>query len=139
MLCSRWNQTKRAFHTVDCAAYMAPRLPAPEVTRSSAEVARDRVLDDAGASRRVGVDGWRANRDLTDARVATDVRKGTGRIIGSRAEVPGWPSLAGGSPPLDDDRDGMPTSWEASHCLDRAPTTTRSTTTAPSTRISRNI
>jgi hypothetical protein len=120
LLCSGWDAAMGTFHTIACGPYESARQPAPPVTRSPAGVARDAVLADAGASRRVAGASWHANRDLTDQRVVADVRNGTGQIIDSRAEFPGWPSLAGGAAPIDDDSDGMPSGWEASQCLDDA-------------------
>jgi hypothetical protein len=77
------------------------------------------VLTDAGASRRLDAYGaWRTARDATDARVVADASAGTGRIIDSYAEFPGWPKLANATPPSDLDRDGMPDAWENRHCLD---------------------
>jgi pectate lyase len=64
---------------------VAAREPfvAPAVQTDSASVAFERVLAGAGASRPV--------RDRTDARVVTEVRSGTGRIIEHVADVGGWP------------------------------------------------
>jgi hypothetical protein len=48
----------------------------------------------------------------------TDVRKGTGQIIGSEQDVGGWPSYAAGTPPPDTDDDGIPDEWEKANGLD---------------------
>jgi hypothetical protein len=66
------------------------------------------VLRSAGAS---------LHRDAVDARIVDSVRRGTGGIIDSTAEVGGWPLLASGPAPADADRDGMPDDWERAHGL----------------------
>ena len=69
----------------------------------------DRVLDTAGAS---------LSRDAVDARIAADVRAGTGNIIDDVSETPGWPRLESLPAPRDSDGDGMPDDWEKSVGLD---------------------
>ena len=118
--CNRFDQATQGWDVCDPATYASARQPAPGVTHTSAEVALEQVLLHAGASQRLGSVGWRPNRDTTDARVVLDVRNGTGGIIDSRAEFPGWPSLVPGAALLDEDDDGMPTSWEHAQCLDPA-------------------
>ena len=78
----------------------------PAVYTESADVALERVLNEAGAF------PW--NRDPVDARVTNDVRAGTGGIIDHVSEVGGYPAYPGGTYTLayDTDRDGMPNAWE---------------------------
>jgi hypothetical protein len=87
---------------------------------TSASVARDQVLADAGASRRLDSSGrWVAARDATDVRVVNDARVGSGRMIRELSDFPGWPTLANGTAPADTDKDGMPDLWERSQeCLE---------------------
>ena len=56
-------------------------------------------------------------RDPVDARIVEEVRRGGGRIINSQTDVGGWPPLKPGTPPLDNDKDGMPGDWELRHGL----------------------
>ena len=73
--------------------------------------AYQRVLNDAGASRR---------RDGADKRLVEGVGNRTHRMINSQSEVGGWPELANKAAPADMDQDGMPDAWERSHGLDPA-------------------
>jgi pectate lyase len=62
------------------------------------------------------------NRDQVDVDIIDDVRNGTAQygnngIISVPADVGGWPTLASGTSPVDNDHDGMPASWEAAHGL----------------------
>ena len=89
------------------------RHDAPLVTTTSAFEAYPQVLANAGAT--IGLDSqgssyWR--RDAVDERIVDDVRNGTGRIIDDPSEVGGWPELAAGKAPTDNDHDGMPNEWE---------------------------
>jgi pectate lyase len=79
-------------------------LAVAAVTTDSAAVARDRILESAGASL--------PKRDAVDRRIVEDLRHGTGRVINSPKEVGGWPTYASISPPNDSDQDGMPDAWE---------------------------
>ncbi len=80
------------------------RHPAPLVTTSSAQMAFDQVLAEAGAIL--------PDRDAVDERVISDVINGTGQLIDDPAEVGGWPTLASSTPPVDSDHDGAPDQWE---------------------------
>lgn len=80
------------------------------VTTTSAEVAYEAVLANAGATR--------PKRDAVDARLVADVRNGTGAMINSPAQVGGYPHLASGEAPADADHDGLPDEWEKAHQLD---------------------
>ena len=79
-------------------------IPAASVTTEPAQQAFESVLNYAGATRPV--------RDVVDARVAAEVRAGTGRIINSPRDVGGYPTYASAAPPADSDHDGMPDAWE---------------------------
>ena len=71
----------------------------------SADAAFNSVLDYAGAS---------LKRDAVDERVVNDVKNGTGSIIDKVSDNPDkfFPTLAGGTPITDTDKDGMPDDWE---------------------------
>jgi hypothetical protein len=90
------------------------------VETQSAEVAFERVLAHAGASK---------SRDPIDSRIIHEIRSGTAQfgaswggggkgIIDSQSDVGGWPELASASAPTDDDSDGMSDEWESSEGLD---------------------
>jgi hypothetical protein len=121
--CGVWNPSTNSFVVTDpCAQpgyFVATPFATPTITATSAEQALSDVLSDAGAIWRVEADGaftW--NRDANDQRVLDDVTNGTGQIIDSFSEFPGWPTLAGASAPVDTDADGMPDQWETDQCLD---------------------
>ncbi|PYV37838.1 MAG: hypothetical protein DMG09_13685 [Acidobacteria bacterium] len=84
-------------------------FPAPPVHTQSAEEALELVLKEAGATL--------PRRDSVDARIISDVRNGTGKIINSEKEVGGWPQYASGEPPLSTAYDGIPDEWKKSHGL----------------------
>lgn len=75
----------------------------------AADVAFERVLKSAGASRR---------RDAADLRLVDGVIQRTNHLIDSQSEVGGWPILKSEPAPQDTDRDGMPDDWETQHGLD---------------------
>ena len=52
-----------------------------------------------------------------DARIVSNVRNGTGKIINDEREVGGWPAYASGEPPVDTARDGIPDQWKKAHGL----------------------
>lgn len=85
------------------------RFDYPLVATTDALTARDQVLAGAGATLPV--------RDTVDQRIVADVMNGTGQIIADPSEVGGWPALASGTPPIDEDKDGMPDSWELAYGL----------------------
>lgn len=89
----------------------APFATAP-VRTTSAEAARDAVLEYAGATLPV--------RDAADARVVALVRSGEGELVNRVDEVGGWPDLLTSAAPADGDSDGMPDAWEMAHGLDPA-------------------
>jgi hypothetical protein len=121
--CGVWNATTGSFDVTDpCAQpgyFPAAPFATPPITTTSAEAALVDVLAQAGANLRLEADGTATpNRDANDQRVLDDIASGTGQIIDSFAEFPGWPALAGGTAPTDTDADGMPDLWEADQCLD---------------------
>jgi hypothetical protein len=74
-------------------------FPAPSVQTQSATEAFELVLKNAGATR--------PKRDSVDARIVSNARNGTGRIINDEMEVGGWPAYASGEPPVDTASDGI--------------------------------
>lgn len=86
------------------------RHEAAAVTTTSAVQAYVDVLAGAGATL--------PTRDTADVRVVNDVINGTGNIIDNPSQVGGWPVLADGEPPVDQDHDGMPDDWEREHGFD---------------------
>lgn len=82
-------------------------LPACPLTFKplSADQAFEQVLDHAGAF----------PRDSFDARIVSDVRNRTGRIIREPGQIP---PVAGGAPYPDADHDGMDDNWERAHGAD---------------------
>lgn len=86
------------------------RFETPFITSVGAAEARGMVLAQAGTTA--------PQRDAVDRRVVNDVKNGTGSIIDSPDEMGGYPELAGGTAPVDSDRDGMPDEWERRIGLD---------------------
>ena len=84
-------------------------FPAPQVQTQSAAEAFELVLRNAGATR--------PRRDSVDARIVSDVRNGTGKIINDEKEVGGWPTYASGEPPENTANDGIPDEWKKTHGL----------------------
>jgi hypothetical protein len=80
----------------------AARHAAPAVARQSAAEVYDAALAKVGAF----------PRDAADQRIVADVRNGTGGIIDNPSQVGGWPTIAGGTPYPDADKDGMDDDWE---------------------------
>jgi len=64
----------------------------------------NKVLNEAGAIK--------PKRDSVDNRIVNEVKTNTGKIIDSTSQVGGFPAMQGGIPPIDNDHDGMPDSWE---------------------------
>src|SRR5213596_213514 len=84
-------------------------FPAPPVQTQSAAEAFELVLRNAGATR--------PRRDSVDARIVSNVRNGTGKIINDEKEVGGWPAYASGEPPVCSANDGIPDEWKKAHGL----------------------
>ena len=82
---------------------------APPVQTQSAPDAFELVLRNAGASLR--------KRDAVDARVVSEVRNGTGKIINNENEVGGWPEYKSGNFPVCSANDGIPDEWKKAHGL----------------------
>jgi formylglycine-generating enzyme required for sulfatase activity/pectate lyase len=88
---------------------VAEPFPAPRVTTQPLAEARQLVLANVGATL--------PRRDAVDARIVSNLVRGTGSIIDSQEDVGGWPDYKSGPPPVDVDEDGMPDDWESAHGL----------------------
>ena len=86
------------------------KFETPLITTTGPIEARDIVLAQAGATA--------PHRDTVDQRIVNDVKNGIGSLIDSPEDVGGYPDLAGGTPPVDTDHDGMPDNWELNNGLD---------------------
>ncbi len=78
------------------------------------------TLPIVGASRRLdSLGNWVAARDAVDARLIEQYVTNTGitSLPVTENDVGGFPVIAGGTPYVDTDRDGMPDAWEAAHGL----------------------
>jgi hypothetical protein len=84
-------------------------FPAPHVQTQSGAEAFELVLRNAGAIR--------PSRDSVDARIVSNVRNGTGKIIDGESEVGGWPAYSSGELPVDTSNDGIPDEWKKAHDL----------------------
>jgi pectate lyase len=94
---------------------MAP--PPHPIVEQSALAAREWVLDNAGASRRIDCSGnWVDNRDAVDTRIVEYVRNRTGPTNTSgmtASQIHGsWPAMSGGTACADTNRNGLPDQWE---------------------------
>lgn len=86
------------------------------ITTTSAAVAFDKVLSEAGNSRGLNCDGsWFSRRDAIDARIVSDVRNKTGSWIDDPSEVGGWVNIASGTACSDGDSDGIPDAFETAN------------------------
>ena len=95
----------------DWRAAAEPALAAATPKTQPATEALELVLQHAGAS---------LQRDAVDARVIANARDRKGKTLDSQSEVGGWPVLADGAAPPDQDGDGMPDAWEKAHGLNPA-------------------
>jgi hypothetical protein len=102
----------------DTTAKVDMRLKTPvssqPLTEQPGDLAYAHVLQFAGASF--------PEHDSHDSRIVNEVRTGTAAygnngIIDSQTEVGGWPILESLPAPVDQDKDGMPDSWEIAHGL----------------------
>ena len=94
----------------------ARRLAAPAVRTTSAGQAREEVLAEAGASRRLNSQGALVlARDSIDTRIIQDVRSGRSVTILTAPWPSPWPVLSGGTRYPDTDHDGMADGWEQTH------------------------
>jgi len=91
---------------------VAQPFPAPPVRTDTAEEGMERTLAECGATL--------PKRDSADARLAEEIRTGTGKIIDSQQDMGGWPVLQIAPAPSDGDNDGMPDEWETAHKLNPA-------------------
>jgi hypothetical protein len=92
----------------------APWPSMPITCEQSAQDAYTSVLASAGCSK--------PNRDSVDTRIIQEVSTGTATygingIVNNPSEVGGWPTLASGTPPVDNDHDGMADNWETARGL----------------------
>ncbi len=91
------------------------------ITTTSALMAYDQVLSNAGANVGLGCDGiFFPRRDSIDARIVNDIINGTGRIIDDPAEVGGWLTVEQAVSCADTDHDGMADLWEQKWGFDPA-------------------
>jgi pectate lyase len=121
--------TQGVLDACDASEYsVAEPFEVAPVKTDDAETAAFTVLSGAGAVSRLDALGRTVDaRDAVDRRVVANVRNGTGRILTSPDQFPGWPMLDSGTPPSDRDRDGMPDRWEQLYDL---PTATPASLTA---------
>jgi len=84
-------------------------FPVAEVKTHDAKDAFERILQTCGATL--------PKRDAVDARIAQQIRSGTGGLIDSQTEIGGWPDYDSATSPPDSDNDGMPDAWEKQHEL----------------------
>ena len=85
-------------------------VPAAFVTTDAPQEARQRILQDAGATLPA--------RDAVDRRLVRLIEEEGGAIIDSQEDVGGWPPLASAAPPPDADEDGLPDAWESRYEFD---------------------
>ncbi len=78
----------------------------PTFTAMPSSAVQAYVFEHVGPPRRLAIEQTALNHYLT----------GTGKIIDSQSQVGGYPTLRQGTPWTDSDNDGMPDSWEQSHC-----------------------
>jgi len=102
---------------VDGEKYIKLDAPwsAMSINQQTPQDAYKAVLAHAGCSK--------PRRDSVDTRIIKEVSTGTatcGRdgIITSATDAGGWPTLAAGTPPVDNDHDGMADEWERTMGLD---------------------
>lgn len=95
----------------------------PVTTEGSATVLNS-VLDNVGVHRVIRNGLTIPIRDAVDARVVAEVRAGTGQVGGSftYAQWTGggslsYPTINGGTAPVDSDHDGIPDTWATAHGL----------------------
>jgi hypothetical protein len=93
-------------------------FPAAPVTTMDALQAYDRVLNDAGANQGLDCDGnFVPRRDVIDARIVSEVKDGTGKVIDDPSQVGGWLTIPAATACGDSDHDGMPDAWEEKYGL----------------------
>jgi len=93
----------------DRALQAASAFPSPPVQTQTAQDAFELALRKAGATL--------PRRDAVDARIVSEARNGTGKIINNEKEVGGWPKYASGQPPICSGNDGIPDEWKKMHGL----------------------
>ena len=124
------NRTRAGEGLRNRGARVDEPFPAPAVTRISPAKLRQRLLAQSGATR--------PHRDAADRRVVANIRAGKRYRIDTVDEVDGWPELAPGKAPVDEDEDGLPDAWERKHGLDPDdPTDSRRRTESGYTHLER--
>lgn len=89
---------------------MAQPFDVPAIFTHTAQEAHDLNLQRSGATLPA--------RDPVDARIVTEVRSGTGKVIAKETDhADPWPAYASLPPLADADRDGLPDLWEGQHAL----------------------
>lgn len=91
------------------------------ITTTDAFQAKNDVLADSGANKRLNPDGSTTfTRDLVDTRLMKGVLNGSGSIINMPADVGGYPVVPVIMRPADydTDKDGMPNLWEGLYGFD---------------------
>jgi len=108
------NGTQGVLGACEASEYsVAEPFEVAPVNTDDAEAAAVAVLSGSGAASRLDALGQTVDaRDSVDRRIVDNVRNGTGSVLTSPEQFPGWPVLASGTPPPDRDRDGMPDQWE---------------------------
>lgn len=92
---------------------VAEPFDAPAIRTSTPQQAYEQVLENAGANK--------PERDMVDKRVIEVVEERRGKLLRTDpTQVGGWPDLAGGTPYLDSDKDGLSDDWEVKNGLDPA-------------------
>ena len=106
----RWTSSglvSARVHSGATASRVSSAFAAAPVTTTSAAVAYDQVLAQAGAAVPF--------RDAVDQRLVQSVVNGTGQLVDDPSQVGGYPTLPSTAPAADDDADGMPNSAETAH------------------------
>ena len=98
------------------------RFPAPEITETDAEDLETVIPATVGATL--------PSRSPVDSRILDQLAQRQGRLLNcvEQADRPnetrcannagGWPDLSAGTPPIDEDEDGMPDDWELRNGMD---------------------
>ena len=105
---------------------MPDRSQHPYPIRPADDALRERVLGEAGASRRLTCAGsWVANRDAVDQRIISEIKDKQSRFTATPAPttpaaVGGYATIDSGKPCRDTDNDGLPDRFEIIYGLNLA-------------------